>query len=603
MSILRFLGKKTQPTVDHYETRTVQTIEKEAAVNRYPPFDRGFPIDPTDQIIQSQSYLIDKIKVAIGFSNEDFEKFVMPVINNYASYVHLLPATSKEHFKGAGGLFRLGLEVAFLALQSASGVIFSGRDNSDKRRVLQPKWCYATFVAGLCVELYRPITSLVVVDEAGNEWPQLLTPLVKWLHENKIPRYYVRWNEAINGIDAVQRQSNAAYLLNQIIPQHCLQYMNAEGGHVITAMTATITGAARPNTGNHLYDIVMRSYEKCVTNDIKSNPELYGKFTLGAHMEPHIIDAMRTLYAQGEWKVNQKGSRLWYSEDGLFCIWEPASKDIRKFMKERKLTGIPESQETLAEILMNAGIIFPNRSGGPLWEILLPGTGKLMPAVRFADVSILMLVDTEKPIKYSFMDGKSTEVVESPKAEESPKSQTETGSEQSSVQGATESKPQLVLEPSPPAPESKQATNKPDNKVVNDKSAQPASNDAVPSAVQASTTSNGRTELFESLSDESKLLIGALLDDYLEGSSDFPIFYCDEGFAISVDEFRSKGQSDIPVLKEIGNRANGKRWLMTKPGSSKQTITIKYRGQEVECFVLSASVAKGLGFPEKGKKS
>lgn len=597
MSLLRFFVKKTQPDVDDYQPKNVRTIEKEIAVNRYPPFDRGFPIDPVDKIIQSQSYLIDKIKVAMGFSDSDFDKLVLPVIQNFAEYVHLLPATSKEHFKGAGGLFRLGLEVAFLSLQSASGIIFSGRENSDKRRVLQPKWCYATFVAGLCVELYRPITSLVVVDDEGNEWPQLLTPLVKWLHSNQIHRYYVRWNESINGIDAVQRQSNAAYLLNQIIPQHCLQYMNAEGGHVITAMTATITGAARPNTGNHLYDIVMRSYEKCVTNDIKSNPELYGKFTLGAHMEPHIIDAMRSLYAQGDWKVNQKGSRLWYSEDGLFCIWEPAAKDIRKFMKERKLTGIPESQETLAEILMNAGIIFPNRSGGPLWEIVLPGTGKLMASVRFADVSILMLAETDKPIKYSFIDGRSTEPEQS-----QPIPVTVTSENKEVPVASAEAATEPIIDSQAPVTEDKRETPTTEKQIINTKQPQQTPKEPAQDSGTPLLPNSGRSELFETLSEDSKLLIGALLDDYLEGSSDFPIFYCDDGFAISVDEFRSKGQSEIPVLKEIGNRANGKRWLVTKPGSSKQTITIKHRGQEIECFVLSASIAKGLGFIERGKK-
>lgn len=130
-----------------------------------------------------------------------------------------------------------------------------------------------------------------------------------------------------------------------------------------------------------------------------------------------------------------------------------------------------------------------------------------------------------------------------------------------------------------------------------------AAKELPPNSQSQMSPNNGRSELFQSLSDESKLLIGALLDDYLEGSSDFPIFYCDDGFAISVDEFRSKGQSEIPVLKEIGNRATGKRWLVTKPGSSKQTITIKHRGNDVECFVLSVSVAKALGFIEKGKKS
>lgn len=591
--------------------KTIESSEREANVHRYPPFDRGFPVDPIENIIQSQSYLIDRIKVAIGMSEADFERLVMTVIRNYAEYIHLLPATSKEHHKGAGGLFRLGLEVAFHSLQSASGIIFSGRESSEKRRILQPKWCYATFVAGLCVELYRPVTSLIVVDSNGNEWPQLLVPLTTWLKEKNIDRYYIRWNEAINGIDAVQRHSNAAYLLNQIIPQHCLQYMNAEGGQVITAMTATITGAARANTGNHLYDIVMRCYENSVTRDIKANPELYGKFTVGAHMEPHVIDAMRSLYANGQWKVNQKGGRLWFSEEGLFCIWTTAAREIRQYMVDHKLAGVPENEDTLAEMLMNGSIFLPNRAGGPVWDIMLPETGKLMKAVRLADPSILMLSPDEKPIEYSFIEGKKAKSVNTTSPTESEAKPTlglekpadqKTNVEEKSSPDSIKQNPQesTKIQPKQESDKHVHSAQEPGNnsKTSNSQNPQLAANQS------SSPASHGRRgQLFESLTEDSRLLLGAVLDDYLDGSSDFPVFFCNEGFAISVDEFRSKGISEIPVLKEIGNRAgSSKRWLVTAAGSSKQTMTIRHNGKQVECFVLNLAVAKGLGFPDQKTK-
>jgi conjugal transfer pilus assembly protein TraI len=603
MKLIKLFKRPKATQQDDFMQKTVETSEREANVNRYPPFDRGFPVDPVDKIIQSQSYLIDRIKVAIGMSNDDFERLVMTVIRNYADYIHLLPATSKEHHRGAGGLFRLGLEVAFYSLQSASGVIFSGRESSEKRRILQPKWCYATFVAGLCVELYRPVTSLVVVDNNGNEWPQLLTPLTTWLKDHNMDRYYIRWNEAINGIDAVQRHSNAAYLLNQIIPQHCLQYMNAEGGHVITAMTATITGAARANTGNHLYDIVMRCYENVVTRDIKANPELYGKFTVGAHMEPHVIDAMRSLYSTGQWKVNQKGGRLWYSDEGLFCIWALAAKEIRQYMVDHKLAGIPENEDTLAEMLMNGSILLPNRAGGPIWDIMLPETGKLMRAVRLADPSILLLSPDEKPIDFSFIEGKK-------KSEQAVKTKPVEKREEAKTPDSSEKTDSLARDTKEDIKQKLQETESKTKNEAVEQVAQPQPSPAKPniaaqqetSQATATTASGRRGQLFETLSESSRLLLGAILDDYLDGSSDFPVFFCAEGFAISVEEFRSKGISEIPVLKEIGNRSGtSKRWLVTEAGSSKQTMSLRHGGKQVECFVLNNAVAKGLGFLDKNK--
>jgi len=141
MSILRSFFDRSPPGhSNEVVEENLYRVEKDQPVHRYPPFDKGFPADNPSFIVQSQAVLIDKIKVAAGVSPADFEKYFMQVIRNYANYVHLLPATSDEHHRGAGGLFRLGLEVAFYSLQSSSGVIFATKDSSDKRRSLQPKW-------------------------------------------------------------------------------------------------------------------------------------------------------------------------------------------------------------------------------------------------------------------------------------------------------------------------------------------------------------------------------------------------------------------------------------------------------------------------------
>ncbi|MFD2274209.1 TraI domain-containing protein [Undibacterium arcticum] len=48
----------------------------------------------------------------------------------------------------------------------------------------------------------------------------------------------------------------------------------------------------------------------------------YGKLTVGNHLEPYLLDAMRQLYRTGFWKINETKSRLWYSPEGLFLIWK-----------------------------------------------------------------------------------------------------------------------------------------------------------------------------------------------------------------------------------------------------------------------------------------
>ncbi|MCV5855159.1 TraI domain-containing protein, partial [Escherichia coli] len=88
-------------------------------IPRYPPFAKGLPMAPVDKVLQTQNELIQKIRSTLGFTQEEYDRLVMPVIGRYAAFVHLLPASEAHHHRGAGGLFRHGLEVAFWATQAS----------------------------------------------------------------------------------------------------------------------------------------------------------------------------------------------------------------------------------------------------------------------------------------------------------------------------------------------------------------------------------------------------------------------------------------------------------------------------------------------------
>lgn len=115
-------------------------------------------------------------------------------MHRYAAYVHLLPATADNYFSTPGGLFRLGLETGFFSLQGTDAHIFSGRMSISVRRQLEPRWRHATFIAGLCCELHRLMTHVVVTDAAGSSGPLIYNPLADWLAARGSTRYFhLRW--------------------------------------------------------------------------------------------------------------------------------------------------------------------------------------------------------------------------------------------------------------------------------------------------------------------------------------------------------------------------------------------------------------------------
>ncbi|MDP0977773.1 TraI domain-containing protein, partial [Klebsiella pneumoniae] len=68
----------------------------------------------------------------------------------------------------------LGLETAFFSLQGTDAHIFSGRATISERRELEPRWRIATFIGGLCCDLHRTLTHLIVTPAEGEVWAAFL---------------------------------------------------------------------------------------------------------------------------------------------------------------------------------------------------------------------------------------------------------------------------------------------------------------------------------------------------------------------------------------------------------------------------------------------
>ncbi|MCL4501031.1 MAG: TraI domain-containing protein [Deltaproteobacteria bacterium] len=71
------------------------------------------------------------------------------VIERYANYVYLLPASEAHHHRGTGGLLRHGLEVAKYVLQESYDRLHGMQLSPRERKAARGRWLFATFVAGL----------------------------------------------------------------------------------------------------------------------------------------------------------------------------------------------------------------------------------------------------------------------------------------------------------------------------------------------------------------------------------------------------------------------------------------------------------------------
>ncbi len=590
---------KPQPVISKQELK--RAVNDVRQVPRYPPFDNGVPAIDIDAIVETQADLINRIKIAFGMPPTVFEDMVMASIKSYANYVHLLPATNRENHNNAGGLFRLGLEVGFFALQAADGKIFSTKESAEKRRLLHPKWVFATFIAGLCSEIYRPLTTMSVVSTDGQTWPSFMRPLYDWATGIGSDNYYIHWADHTDSSNQIWH-SAASGIISLVIPQSCLQYIHNDNAQIVSYMYASINGAARHSDGNLIGDLVRMAKDTVIDKDIKSNATFYGKLTVGSHLEPHIIDIMRELIRDEIWTINGKQSRIWYTKEGCFIVWTAAFNDITNVMTNRKIVGIPTSSDTLAEMLLNSGLLEQQRDGSPYWNITLPNNPKLVETVKLVDPSIILPQSEIDQANVTLMNPVAQDFFKSisaPPIKPAPVKPTETKQKTDRVPDKSHNA-ELTTSPTITTPDtqtkvqsaSKSSLTAPPSVAAKAQNAPTQQHLQKTNVSAPATTVN--PDIINQISEGTRNLINAIKADMLINDNEYPVWMSAVGLIISKDEFESHGMPHIKALDEL--LANN--WIVRDQETGKNLHNKEKDGVKVRAYVINKAIALAIGFKD-----
>lgn len=362
----------------------------------YPPADPGFPSRSVDEILAPHDELIARIKLCYGTDRTAFEREVLAQIRNYAACVHLLPATADNYFSTPGGLLRMGLEIAFFSLQATDGQIFSGRSTISIRRELEPRWRQATFIAGLCHEVHRTLSHVVVSDDRGEQWPAYLLALGTWLRSRRADRYFIRWVP-----DAIETRSLGVFALPQIVSIETLQHLAAGNSAIVPQLMASVSGMTGYRERNVLDELVRRSAALVIDRDLRALAQRHGKPIIGSHLERYLVDGMRRLAASNPaWKPNGEKSRVWFGRDGLFVVWPNAAGDMRRLLDSERMPAIPHEPESILQVLLAAGVVEPRSETEATWSIRPPGSSEAIDAIRLSSPAVLFgdIDDTPAPL-------------------------------------------------------------------------------------------------------------------------------------------------------------------------------------------------------------
>lgn len=549
-------------------------------VPRYPPFDSGIPLKPVEQILQSQKELIERIYRASGLSRREYGSLVQPVIDNLASYIHLLPATATENHKLAGGLFRLSLEIGLNAIQGANAAVFPIGGGIERRHFTQPKWALATLHAGLCSQIYRPLCSMTVLTQDGRQWQPFLDPLYCWGKAERTDRYYIRWHEEPT---AFSTQGAAAFLASRIITHEIMQFIAQDNSDIVPAMTAAISGADTYGTGNPIARILAPLTTRVIDEDMKTSSMNYGHQKLGVHIEPHLIDAMRRL-AQTNWSINRSDSVVLIGAEGVFLDWERAAEGILELMRKDHFAGIPQHPDTLAELLCRAGVLVLNNDQ-PFWNVVRPDVMQpcdtavklahpaiiLKRSVRLDDyASVFLLLDQPQ-------EGDTEKAQDDLPTRTAKRKKGKSGQPGQSATDSPHDGPRQV-------------------KLFDSTDSTQAQGDEEPSKETAGVhrqTQSAGEKLLAAIKPEHASMIAAIMARAKEGALTGVVAAIPSGLGISLEEISSHGVHVPTLIEDL----SAHKWLWqdaTKP--LRNMHAIEYEGGRHQMVVLRRDIAAALGF-------
>ena len=360
------------------------------------PGAHSLSAQPVD-VLAEHGALLARIKLCYGADRAAFERELLPLMQDYADFVHRLPATADSFFSEPGGLLRLGLETAFFALQGTDAHIFSGKATISERVELEPRWRLATFIGGLCSELHRALAAKVVTDD-GAEWPACLGPLALWLAQQRVTHYTVQWrtDARASGASHTARGGHEArgfglFALLHVVPAAVLNDLTRGNAVIVPHLMASIGGVALVEH-NVLDRLVRRSAALVIHRDLLAQSRRHGASAAGEHLARVVLDALRRLAAgHAGWTPNQDKSRVWYGLDGLFLVWPACGHDVLALLEGDELAGMPGTAPEALDVLAQAGAIELRAPDLPIWSIRPPGAKGPLEAIKLASPLLLLV--------------------------------------------------------------------------------------------------------------------------------------------------------------------------------------------------------------------
>ena len=335
------------------KTVTGQEITIDGTIS-YPIPIRGIqPISLDGILSPNKERIIDLVRL-LGLRSQhpkfNERKLIVTVVENFAKYVHLLPASEDYHHQTPGGLLAHSLDVAVGALRNASSKDLAPKGYPDEEAVRRDCYKYAVFIAALLHDIGKVFSDMRVISISGGEqWQPRIETLTDWARRKKIDRYKVEWiPERIHK----KHESISTYVMHHLLPNEAKEYLLEckldDMFHEIDSAIGFYT-----ERKGYIYDSIRQADSISTIRSFSGDTDPL----LGHKSKSLSSQLIRSIHRhRNKWTINEAGGECWIINRQVYLLFPKTLEEIRDELLSCQVS-VPSEIGVIMNIMVEQNII------------------------------------------------------------------------------------------------------------------------------------------------------------------------------------------------------------------------------------------------------
>ncbi|HCN61929.1 MAG TPA: relaxase [Pseudomonas sp.] len=303
--------------------------------------------------VPHRQVLMEQIWQRTAVSPAQFATLYRAPLERYAELVQEFPASQSHHHAHRGGLLDHGLEIVVCALKLRQSHLLPLGTPPEIQTRQAEAWTAGIAYAALLHDIGKLVTDLHVHDKHGQRWQPWHGPLQQPYRFCHNPDRQHRLHSAATGL-----------LAQAVLGREALDWLSGFPelwGAVLHAL------AGQYEHAGILGELVIRADQASVARALGGDPALALKAPRHA-LQRKLLDGLRYLL-HDVFKLNQpEASDGWLTDDALWLVSKTASDKLRAHLLSQGISGIPERNTTLFNILQEHGLVLDNPESKAIWR-------------------------------------------------------------------------------------------------------------------------------------------------------------------------------------------------------------------------------------------